>query len=117
MTDSIGVLIVEHEALFRRGLVGCLESDPGIHVLDSVGTADEGYRRADELLPTVVLVGTTLADAPGLAAATELRRRHPALATVVVAATESDDELFAAIRAGASAYCGKDVPEDQLIEL
>ena len=46
-----------------------------------------------------------------------MRRRYPALATIVVAANESDDELFAAIRAGASAYCGKDIAEDRLIQL
>ena len=117
MSDGIAVLIVEREALYRRGLAGCLDADPEIRVVGSVGTAEEGYRRADELLPTVVLIGTTLPDAPGLLAAAELRRRFPALATVVVADTEGDDELFAAIRAGASAYVGKDVAEDQLIAL
>jgi DNA-binding NarL/FixJ family response regulator len=117
MSTPIAALVVEREALCRRGLVGCLEGDPEIRVACSVATAEEGYRQADELLPDVVLVGTTLADAPGLAAATELRRRHPSLATVVVAASESDDELFAAIRAGASAYVGKDVDEDLLIGL
>jgi DNA-binding NarL/FixJ family response regulator len=117
MSDTISVLIVEREALFRRGLAGCLEADGGVRVVASVGSAEEGYRKADELLPNVVLVGTTLGDAPGLAAAAELRRRFPALATVVVADSESDDELFAAIRAGASAYVGKDVPEDQLLSV
>ncbi len=117
MSESIGVLIVAREPLLRRGLVGCLKTDRGIRVVGSVATAGEGYRRADELLPDVALVGTTLADAPGLNAAAELRRRVPALATVVVAAAETDDELFAAIRAGAAAYVGKDVPEDQLLAL
>jgi DNA-binding NarL/FixJ family response regulator len=117
MSDEISVLIVEKEALFRRGVAGCLEADPALTVVASVGTAEEGYKVADDLLPTVILVGTTLADAPGLAAASELRRRFPALATVVVADAETDDELFEAIRAGASAYMGKDVPEDQLVSV
>ncbi len=117
MNESICVLIVEREALYRRGLVGCLEADPAIRVVDSVATAEEGYRRADDLLPDVVLVGTTLVDAPGLSGAAEIRRRFPALATIVMADTETDDDLFAAIRAGASAYVGKDVLEEQLIAL
>lgn len=115
MTGEIGVLIVEREGLFRRGVAGCLEADPMLKVIASVGTAEEGFRQADELLPNVALVGTTLPDAPGLAAAGEMRRRYPAMATVVVAEAESDDELFEAIRAGAAAYLGKDVPEEQLV--
>jgi DNA-binding NarL/FixJ family response regulator len=117
MSDVIRVLIVGHEPLFRRGLSAVLEAEPLTEVVGNSATADEGYRLADELLPDVILVGTTLADAPGLAAATEMRRRFPAIATIVVAAQETDDELFAAIRAGASAYCGQDIPEDLLITL
>ena len=114
MPDAIGILVIEREPLLRRGLVGCLKVDRRLNVLDAVATAEEGYRRADELLPNVALVGTSLPDAPGLGAATELRRRFPALATVVLADAESDDELFGAIRAGASAYLPKDVAEAEL---
>ncbi len=117
MSDAIGVMIAEREALFRRGLTGCLETDPGLRVLASVATAEDAYREAEALFPSVALVGTTLADAPGIAAAAELRRRFPVLATVVVTDVESDDEFFAAIRAGTHAYVGKDVPEPQLIAL
>jgi DNA-binding NarL/FixJ family response regulator len=91
--------------------------DPSLVVVGSVGTAEEGFKLADETSPDVALVGTTLTLAPGLAAATEMRRRFPALATIVVTDQESDDELFGAIRAGASAYVGKDVDEEQLIQL
>ncbi len=117
MSESVRVLILEREALYRRGLAGCLAADSALEVVGSAALAEEGYRLADELAPDVVLIGTTLSDAPGLTGANELRRRFPALATIVVAANESDDELFAAIRAGASAYCGKDVPEATLIDL
>jgi DNA-binding NarL/FixJ family response regulator len=117
MSDTIRVVIVEREPLFRRGLAGCLAAEPGMQVVGSAATADEGYQLADEHLPDVLLVGTTLPDAPGLAAATEFRRRFPAIATIVMAAQESDDELFAAIRAGASAYCGQDIDEQKLIAL
>jgi DNA-binding NarL/FixJ family response regulator len=117
MSDAIRVLIVEREPLYRRGLAGCLSASASLELIGSAATAEEGYALADNDAPHVALIGTTLADAPGLAAATEMRRRFPALATIVVAANETDDELFAAIRAGASAYCGKDIAEDRLVEL
>ncbi|MFL5762100.1 MAG: LuxR C-terminal-related transcriptional regulator [Thermomicrobiales bacterium] len=117
MSDVIRVLIVGHEPLFRRGLAAVLEAEPLTEVVGTASNAEDGYKQTDEQLPDVILVGTTLVDAPGLAAATEMRRRFPAIATIVVAAQETDDELFAAIRAGASAYCGQDIPEDKLIAL
>ncbi len=117
MSDTVKVVIIEKEPLYRRGLVGCLSSDNQIDLVGSAATVEEGYKLTDENSPDVAIVGTTMANAPGLALATEMRRRFPALATIVVAASETDDELFSAIRAGAAAYCGKDVPEEELLEL
>lgn len=114
---AVRVLVVAHEPLVRRGLAGCLAADPASDVIATAGTAGEGYRLADELLPEVALIGTTLPDAPGLAAATEFRTRFPSVATIVVAAQETDDGLFAAIRAGARAYCGPDMAEAELARL
>ena len=114
---AIRVLIVERESLFRRGLAGCLALAPDLELIGSAGSAEEGYRLADEGGPDVALVGTTFQEHPGLGVASEMRRRFPALATIVVAANENDDELFSAIRAGASAYTGKDVGELELIDL
>lgn len=117
MSDTVKVVIIEKEPLYRRGLAGCLSTDNQINLIGSAATVEEGYKLTDENSPDVAIVGTTMPNAPGLALATEMRRRFPALATIVVAASESDDELFSAIRAGAAAYCGKDVPEDELLEL
>jgi len=117
MTNSVRLQIVEREQLFRRGLAGCLATDGDLEVVSQADTAEEGYRLADEQMPDVLLIGTTLPDAPGLTGAQEFRRRFPSIAVIVVAAQETDDELFAAIRAGASAYCGQDIEEGKLISL
>jgi DNA-binding NarL/FixJ family response regulator len=49
--------------------------------------------------------------------ASELRRHSPAVGTIVLSREENDDELFAAIRAGAAAYCGRSVDEPALHEM
>jgi DNA-binding NarL/FixJ family response regulator len=117
MPDVIRVIVIEREPLYRRGLVSVLETLPGIEVAGSAETAEEGYRLADDTVAAAALVGTTLVDAQGLTFAAEMRRRYPAIATIVLAASESDDELFAAIRANASAYSGRDISEEALLEL
>jgi DNA-binding NarL/FixJ family response regulator len=117
MGDGTAVLVVEREALLRRGLVGCLAVVPGVRVVAAVGTAEDAFREAGKSRPDVVLVGTTLPDAPGMSAAAEFHRRFPAAATVVVDGRESDDGLIAAIGAGAAAYVGQDAPEDRLVSL
>jgi DNA-binding NarL/FixJ family response regulator len=117
MSEIIRVLIVTREAMIRRGLTGFLAEEDSLQIVGSVDTAEEGYRLADEFLPGVALIGTTLTDGPGLQTTTEFRRQFPAIAVIVIAAHESGDELFSAIRAGAAAYCGQGIDESKLVSL
>ncbi len=117
MSDVIRVIVVEREAVYRRGLVAVIDSVSGLEVVGTAETAEAGYALADSSAPQVALVGTTLVDGSGLTCAAEMRRRYPAVATIVIAAQESDDELFSAIRAGAAAYSGREISEDTLQEL
>ncbi|MGN6030219.1 MAG: LuxR C-terminal-related transcriptional regulator [Thermomicrobiales bacterium] len=117
MADTVRVVVVEMEPISRRGLVGVLQEANGIEVVGSASTASDAFNLIDDASPDVALVGTTIADFPGLAMATEVRRRYPAVPTIIVTALESDDELFGAIRAGAAAYCGHDISEQTLIDL
>jgi DNA-binding NarL/FixJ family response regulator len=117
MSQKIRILIAEREALYRRGIEASLRTVDAFEVVATVENVEDAYRMADEMSPDVALVGTTLVDAPGLALSREMRRRHPAVAVIVVAAVESDDELFGAIRAGAAAYCGRDISEETLFSL
>jgi DNA-binding NarL/FixJ family response regulator len=117
MSDVIRVIVVEREALYRRGVVAVLDAFADAEVVGTADTAEAGYTLADQTAPQVALVGTTLGDAPGLAFAAEMHRRFPAIAIIVMAAQESDDELFSAIRASASAYSGREISEEGLTEL
>lgn len=117
MSETVRVVVLEMEPIARRGLVGILHDAPGISVVGSGATAAEAFRLVDDGSPDVAFVGTTITEFPGLAMATELRRRYPAIPTIVITARESDDELFGAIRAGAAAYCGFDITETALIDL
>lgn len=104
MDNYIEAVIIEREAVLQRDLVASLRGSPNIHVIATVGSAEHGYREVGSQLPDVVLVGTTLDDAPGMTAATELHHRFPGMSIIVISRHDSDDELFAAIRTGAAAY-------------
>ena len=115
MAERTRVLIVEREPLFRRGVATALEAAP-FEVVGHAGTLGDGLRLALSLRPDVVLVGTSLPDAPGFAALDELTRRAPGLPAIVVGETAWDDDLVAALRGGAAAHLGKDAGEETLRE-
>ena len=117
MPDLIRVIVIEREPVYRRGLMAIIDDFPSTDMVGSADSVESGYQLADDRSPAVALVGTTLTDPPGLVFAAEMRRRFPRIATIVISSHETDDELFAAIRANASAYCGRSVSEELLRQL
>ena len=117
MSQPTRVLVVECEPLFRRGIVGSLGSAKGFVVVATASDRADAFRLLDEYTPDVAIVGAVPDGDVSIHVAAELRRVFPAVATVIIASLESDDELFAAIRAGASAYCGRDIEEEALHDL
>jgi DNA-binding NarL/FixJ family response regulator len=110
-------MVVEAEPLFRRGLVTSLNAADDIDVVAEPSCREDALRVLDELTPDVAVVGTSSPETPPVQLATELRRQYSSIATIVISATETDDELFAAIRAGAAAYCGRNIDEEGLRDL
>ena len=62
--DSIKVLIVEDEQLFRNMLVALLSSQPDIQVVGAASTGQEAVYLARELSPSVVLMDIELGSGP-----------------------------------------------------
>lgn len=118
MAQPIRIMIVERDTLFRRGLENALTSEGDrFQIVSAVAAVEDAYREADQQMPDVALVSTTLEGSPGLSLATEMRRRYPAISTIIIGATDSDDELFGAIRAGASAWASRDISVAELFSL
>jgi DNA-binding NarL/FixJ family response regulator len=63
----------------------------------------------------VVVTDVRLPDGTGLDLVRRLRLTHPELAIVVLTMYAGDDQLFAAMDAGASAFVAKDMPADQVL--
>lgn len=115
MSDAIRILILGHEPLFRRGVAAVLATESDLLVVASADSAADAYTAADEHYPDVALIGTTLKDAPGLAAADEFHRRYPTIAVIVISSNATDEEFSRAIRASARAYTGQDFDETNLL--
>ncbi len=117
MDQAIRILIVEREPLFRRGLVSCIRESEAFELVEAVGMLEDAIRLSEVHTPEVILVGTIAQGVSPVDGAANLRKRHSTATTIVISPLESDDELFAAIRAGVSAYCGRDIDEPELYSL
>lgn len=113
----ISVLIVDDHPLFRDGLKQALELEEDIIV---VGYSDEGedaIRKARLLRPDVILLDINLPGMNGFQVARQIKSERPDVAVVVLTAYHDIQQVVHAMRAGASAYCSKEVTPDELVEI
>jgi len=114
--SPVRVLLVDDQALFREALSTLLEVRPEIEVVGEAGDGAEALGRAARTRPDVVLMDLRMPVLDGIAATRRLRTEQPDVKVLALTTFDGDEEVFAALRAGAVGYLLKDVSGDRLVE-
>ena len=109
------ILMVDDHELIRRGLAGAFEASGQFEVVGQAGSVAEALAVARQTTPDVVVTDVRLPDGTGLDIVRTLRGERPDLGLVVLTMYAGDEQLFAAMDAGASAFVGKDAPSTEVI--
>ncbi len=113
---SIGVLLVDDEALIRSGLRAIIDAEPDLTVL---GEAEDGAAVTPlvrRLRPDVVLMDVRMPAVDGIEATRRLLGNVDDPPRVLVLTTfENDDYVFDALRAGASGFLLKRARPDEVV--
>ncbi|CAN5581274.1 MAG: response regulator transcription factor [Nocardioidaceae bacterium] len=112
---STSVLLIDDHDLIRQGLSRAFERSDDFTVAGQAGTLSEGERMVHALPPQVVVIDVRLPDGSGLDATRRLRERNPEMGIVVLTMYAGDEQLFAALEAGASAFVPKDAPSEDVV--
>ena len=109
------ILIVDDHEVVRLGLKSLLEQRPDLDVVADVGTAEEGVAMALAHHPDIVLLDIRLPGKSGIEACEQITSQLPDTKVIILTSYAEDENLFAAIRAGAVGYVLKQVGSDDLI--
>ena len=102
------VLLIDDHELIRQGLARAFERDDEMTVVGQAGSVAEGVKTYADLEPDVVVTDLELPDGHGLDLVRQVRQTSDAVGVVVLTMHAGDDQIFAAMEAGASAFVGKD---------
>ncbi|WP_327008884.1 response regulator transcription factor [Dactylosporangium sp. NBC_01737] len=113
---TVHVLLADDQALVRAGFSSLLRRTRDITVAGEASTGDEAVREARRLRPDVVLMDIRMPGLDGIAATAQIVADRDLAGTRVVILTtfETDEHVFAALRAGASGFLTKEVEPDEL---
>jgi two-component system, NarL family, nitrate/nitrite response regulator NarL len=109
------ILIVDDHVLFREGLISAFRSAPDFEVVGEAGGVYEGLQLVRQLIPDIVLMDFNLPDGTGLDATRVITEEFPQIKIVFLTIYETDENLLAAIRLGASGFLLKNIASVNLI--
>ena len=112
--DPIRVMICDDHALFRRGLIMVLESEDGVEVIGEAEDGDEAVRKAEELAPDVVLMDVRMPRLSGIDATRAIAEVVPSAKILMLTVSDEEDDLYDAIKAGATGYLLKEISIEEV---
>ena len=112
---TIRVVVVDDQALVRRGFAMVLDHQSDIDVVAEAGTGIEAIEATMEQRPDVVLMDIRMPEMDGLTAtATILERADWPLKVIILTTFDPDEYVYRALEAGASGFVLKDIPPEDL---
>jgi DNA-binding NarL/FixJ family response regulator len=114
----IRLLIADDHPVVRAGLAGMLSDEPGFEVVAEASDGDEAVRLAGATRPDVVLMDLRMPRVVGVAATARIaggEAGDPPPRVLILTTYESDDQILAAIEAGAAGYLLKAAPQAEIV--
>ena len=118
MTTPIKFVIAEDHELTRSGLVFSLEKKaPHIKVVGEAERGDQVVELVEKERPNVVLMDLEMPVMDGIEATHLIKQRFPQTRVMMLTSHEEGEEVYAALAAGADAYCKKDIKAERLVQV
>jgi DNA-binding NarL/FixJ family response regulator len=116
LSETIRVVVVDDHPMFRAGVVASLAAEAGVEVLGEGSSAEEAVRLAEQHAPDICLLDIVMPGG-GLNAARDITAALPATRVVMLTVSEDEDDLLAAMKAGASGYVLKGAAASELVDV
>lgn len=111
------LLIVEDHALTRFGLRTVFSEEENYKDIFEAPNAQAAFDIIAKKPIDIVIMDLGLPDINGIEAAKKIKEKHSNIKIIILSSHEKEEDVLSSIKAGASAYCTKDVDAPKLIEI
>ena len=111
----ITLILADDHPVFASGLRAVFDAEPDLSVLAVASTGREAVRAATEHRPDVAVLDITMPDGDGLWVCDQLRAAGLGVRVLILTMSDDDENVLAALRAGAYGYTLKGAGPDELV--
>ncbi|MBI5668793.1 MAG: response regulator transcription factor [Chloroflexi bacterium] len=113
-TRPIRVVVIDDHETVRYGLAVMFEVMDNFELVGEAADSQQGLALCAQLRPDLVLIELRLLRSDGFCALRLMKKRFPQIKIIVMSASENDEDIQAAYRAGASSYLVKNTGIDEI---
>ncbi|MFV2196171.1 response regulator [Nocardiopsis sp. LOL_012] len=115
VSEAVRVLVVDDHPMWRDAVARDLE-EAGLDVVATAGDGAKALRVAPAVRPALAVVDLNLPDMSGVELTAGLLALDAPPRVLVLSASGADDDVLAAVKAGATGYLVKSASRDELLE-
>jgi DNA-binding NarL/FixJ family response regulator len=112
--EKITILIAEDHQIVREGLIKGLSPNKKLEIVGQASTGSEAIKKAEKLIPDVVLMDISMPDMDGMKATKKILEMNPDISILALSAYKDEEYVAEIINAGAKGYLLKDVSFEEL---
>lgn len=112
----VTLLLVDDHAIFREGLRALLDMEDDFQVIGEASLGKEALALVRQQPPDIILLDLHLPDGNGAEVCRQLLQLSPRSKVLILSAYDANEEITAALVAGASGYVLKTVDVERLVE-
>jgi two-component system nitrate/nitrite response regulator NarL len=112
--EKIRVVVVDDHPIFREGVASILGAEADVEIVGQGVSAEDALALTREHLPDVLILDINIPGEGGIKAAETIAASFPVVKIIVLTGSDDEDNVVAALKAGAHAYVLKGVAAREL---
>ena len=112
---NIRILVADDHFVVRMGLIALVNTEDDLEVIGQASDGNQAVELFEKLKPDLVLMDLRMPVKDGIAATTEIFRKHPSARVLMLTTYDGDTDIHRAIQSGAQGYVLKNATGVELI--
>ena len=115
--EKVSVVLADWQVLFREGIHFTLSGEEGIEVIGEVTNSEEALNFIEANPPSVAILNAGQGEPNGIEVTSRIKQNLPSVSVILIMDSDSEEQLFSAIKCGVSACLTKDIDPTDLVNI
>jgi DNA-binding NarL/FixJ family response regulator len=115
--EKISVFLADWQVLFREGIHFTLSGEEDIEVIGEATDNEEALSSIEGNPPTVAVLNANRNKPSGIEITRRIKQNLPSVSVIIIMDNDNEEELFSAMKSGASACINKETDPDELVKI